>query len=126
MITFCSILHLKTLTQDSVHSRENFRMMIHPAKATKKSNNGTKAFDKSQINCSGKSFFKKKKKRKKIEECLILTDTELDLKKIKQGRIHGSTVADDWAGAEMRKPLAILKIFRTDGLTKGVESRARD
>ena len=30
----------------------------------------------------------------------------------KQGRIHGNPVG--WAGAVMRKPVAILKIFRTD------------
>ena len=38
-------------------------------------------------------------------------------KKIKQGRIHGNPVADGWAGAVMRKLLAILEIFRTDGRT---------
>jgi len=27
----------------------------------------------------------------------------------KQGRIHGNPVADDWAGAVMRKPLGIQK-----------------
>ena len=32
----------------------------------------------------------------------------------KQGRIHGNPVADGWAGAVMRKPLAILEIFPTD------------
>ena len=30
----------------------------------------------------------------------------------KQGRIHGNPVADGWAGAVMRKLLAILTIFR--------------
>ena len=35
----------------------------------------------------------------------------------KQGRIHGRTVADGWAGAVMRKPLAILLILGTDGRT---------
>ena len=53
----------------------------------------------------------------------------------KQGRIHGNPVADGKAGAVMRKPLAILEIFRrdrqtdrqTDGPTRqGVESRVRD
>ena len=49
----------------------------------------------------------------------------------KQGRIHGNPVADGWAGAVMRKPLAILEILRTDGRTyrptrQGVESRVRD
>ena len=29
----------------------------------------------------------------------------------KQGRIHGNPVADSWAGAVMRKPLAIQKYF---------------
>ena len=33
----------------------------------------------------------------------------------KQGRIHGNPVADGCAGAVMRKPLAILEIFVTDG-----------
>ena len=28
-----------------------------------------------------------------------------------QGRIHGNTVADGWAGAVMQKPLAIQKHF---------------
>ena len=49
----------------------------------------------------------------------------------KQGRIHGNPVADGWVGAVMRKPLAILEIFRTDVPTyrptrQGVESRVRD
>ena len=50
----------------------------------------------------------------------------------KQGRIHGNTVADGWAGAVMLKPIAIQKYFgRTDGRTdrptrQGVESRVRD
>ena len=52
----------------------------------------------------------------------------------KQGRIHGRTVADGWAGpgAVMQKPLAIQKCYeRTDGLTdrptrQRVESRVRD
>ena len=29
----------------------------------------------------------------------------------KQGRIHGNPVADGWAGAVMRKPLAIQKCY---------------
>ena len=46
---------------------------------------------------------------------------------LKQGRIHGNPVADEWAGAEMQKPLAILEIFVTDRPTQqGVESRVRD
>ena len=53
-----------------------------------------------------------------------------------QGRIHGNTVADGWAGAVTQKPLAIQKC---DGRTyrpiyrqtyrptrQGVESRVRD
>ena len=37
----------------------------------------------------------------------------------KQGRIRGNPVADGWAGAVMRKPLAIQKYFgRTDGPTE--------
>ena len=47
-----------------------------------------------------------------------------------QGRIHGNPVADGWAGAVMRKPLAIQfgpTDGRTDGPTwQGVESRVRD
>ena len=31
------------------------------------------------------------------------------LEKKKQGQIHGSPVADGWAGAVMRKPLGIQK-----------------
>ena len=56
--------------------------------------------------------------------------------KSEQGRIHGNPVADGWAGAVMRKPLAIQKCDgrtdgptdgRTDGPTRqGVESRVRD
>ena len=37
----------------------------------------------------------------------------------KQGRIHGNPVADGWAGAVMRKPLAILKKIGTDVRTDG-------
>ena len=50
----------------------------------------------------------------------------------KQGRIHGRTVADGWAGAVMPKPLIIQKCEgRTDRPTyrptrQGVESRVRD
>ena len=49
-----------------------------------------------------------------------------------QGRIHGRTVADGWAGAVMQNPLAIQKCDgridrRTDQPTRqGVESRVRD
>ena len=53
-----------------------------------------------------------------------------------QGRIHGRTFADDWAGVVMLKPLTIQKCDgptdgRTDGRTdrptrQGVESRVRD
>ena len=35
----------------------------------------------------------------------------------KQGRIHGNTVADGWAGAVMRKPLRIHKCYGTDRRT---------
>ena len=47
---------------------------------------------------------------------------------MKQGRIHGKTVADGWAGAVMQKPPGIQKC---DGTTdqptqQGVESRIRD
>ena len=50
---------------------------------------------------------------------------------LKQGRIHGNAVAEGWAGAVTRKPLAILTIFQTDRRTdrpsqQGVESRVRD
>ena len=40
----------------------------------------------------------------------------VDAKK-KKGRIHGNSVADGCAEAVMRKPLAILEIFWTDGWT---------
>ena len=44
---------------------------------------------------------------------------------IKQGRIHGNPVADGWAGAVMRKPLAIQKYFgRTDRRTDGRTDKA--
>ena len=50
---------------------------------------------------------------------------------MQQGWIHGKPVADGWAGAEMRKPLAIQKCYGTDGRTdrptwQGEESRVRD
>ena len=43
----------------------------------------------------------------------------------KQGRIHGNPVADGWAGAVIKKPLAILEIFRTDQRTNGPTDTAR-
>ena len=47
---------------------------------------------------------------------------------LKQGLIHGNLVADGWAGAVMRKPIAIQFFFGpTDRPTRqGVESRVRD
>ena len=39
-----------------------------------------------------------------------------------QGRIHGNSVADGWAGAVMRNPLAIQKC---DGRTEGPTDTAR-
>ena len=50
---------------------------------------------------------------------------------VKQGRIHGKTVADSLAGAVIRSPTAILEIFVTDArmdrpTRQGVESRVRD
>ena len=51
---------------------------------------------------------------------------------MEQGRIHGNTVTDGWAGAVMRKLLGIQKkIGRTDLPTlqptrQGVESRVHD
>ena len=52
------------------------------------------------------------------------------LLKMKQGRIHGNPVADGWAGAVMRKPIAIQKCDgrtdrRTDGPTDGPTDTAR-
>ena len=45
---------------------------------------------------------------------------------MKQGRIHGRTVADGWAGAVMQKPLAIQKCDGwTDGPTDGRTDTAR-
>ena len=39
---------------------------------------------------------------------------------MKQGRIHGNTVADGWAGAVVQKPLGIQKCDGpTDGPTDG-------
>ena len=40
----------------------------------------------------------KKKNNSKVQQ---------NLSKYKQGRIHGKTVANGWAGAVMQKPLAI-------------------
>ena len=51
---------------------------------------------------------------------------------LKQGRIHGKTVADDWAGAIMQYPFGIQQnLLRTDLLTyrptrQNVELRVRD
>ena len=42
-----------------------------------------------------------------------------------QGRIHDNPVADGWAGAVIKKPLAILEIFRTDQRTNGPTDTAR-
>ena len=57
----------------------------------------------------------------------------LNGRKVKQGRIHGNPVTDGWAGAVMRKKIAIQNILdgRTDGpkdrpTRQGVESRVRD
>ena len=50
-------------------------------------------------------------------------------KRRNQGRIHGKPVADGWAGALMRKPIAIQKCDgRTDqhGKVQTVESLVRD
>ena len=42
----------------------------------------------------------------------------------KQGRIHGNPVADGWAGAVMRKPIAIQKCYGgTDGPTDTASCR---
>ena len=47
-------------------------------------------------------------------------------KEKKQGRIHGNPVADGWAGAVMRKPLAIQKCYGpTDRQTDGPTDTAR-
>ena len=42
-----------------------------------------------------------------------------------QGRIHGIPVADGWAGAVMRKPLAIQKYFGYFGWTDRRTDTAR-
>ena len=43
---------------------------------------------------------------------------------MKQDRIHGTSVADGWAGAVMQKPLAIQKCDRrTDGRTDTARCR---
>ena len=42
---------------------------------------------------------------------------------LKQGLIHGNLVADGWAGAVMRKPIAIQFFFRTDGPTDTARCR---
>ena len=48
----------------------------------------------------------------------------LNQKQDKQGRIHGNPVADGWAGAVMRKPLANQKSYRrTDLPTDTASSR---
>ena len=42
---------------------------------------------------------------------------------IEQGRIHGNSVADGWAGAVVRKPLGIQKCYEADGRTDGRTDR---
>ena len=48
---------------------------------------------------------------------------KVDKHKRKQGRIHGNTVADGWAGAVVQKPLRIQKCYGTDGPTDGPTDR---
>ena len=59
---------------------------------------------------------------------MIVKTLKKNGKRKEQGRIHGNTVADGWAGAVVRKPLGIQKCYGTDGPTdqptrQGVESR---
>ena len=49
------------------------------------------------------------RKRKQARSITFLTN--------QQGRIHGIPVANGWAGAVMRKPLAIQQYIRTNGST---------
>ena len=60
----------------------------------------------------------------RFPNCFARKTNEKEIKEMKnsheQGRIHGNPVADGWAGALMRKPLAIQKCDgRTDRLTDG-------
>ena len=73
-----------------------------------------------------------KKKRRKAGKLERKKDKKMNERMKEQGRIHGNTVADGWAGAVMQKPLAIKKHDkRTDRLTdrlteQGVELRVRN
>ena len=69
----------------------------------------------------------KKERRKEAGKLERKKDKKMNERMKEQGRIHGNTVADGWAGAVMRKPLAIKKHDKrtgrpTDRLTEqGVE-----
>ena len=58
---------------------------------------------------------KQKQKQKEKQKQKGKKKNRKRIAKVEQGRIHGNTVADGWAGAVMQKPLAIQKYFgRTD------------
>ena len=61
----------------------------------------------------------------------ITNKFHFDYNRNQQGRIHGKTVADGWAGAVMQKPPGIQKCdgwtdLPTDLTWQGVKSRVRD
>ena len=49
----------------------------------------------------------KKERRKEAGKLERKKDKKMNERMKEQGRIHGNTVADGWAGAVMQKPLAI-------------------
>ena len=51
----------------------------------------------------------KKERRKEAGKLERKKDKKMNERMKEQGRIHGNTVADGWAGAVMQKPLAIQK-----------------
>ena len=70
----------------------------------------------------------KKERRNEAGKLERKKDKKMNERMKEQGRIHDNTVADGWAGAVMRKPLAIQKCDRPtfQPTQQGVESRARD
>ena len=66
-----------------------------------------------------------KKKRRKVGKLERKKDKKMNERMKEQGRIHGNTVADGWAGAVVRKPLGIQKCYGTNGPTDGPTDTAR-
>ena len=67
----------------------------------------------------------KKERRKEAGKLERKKDKKMNERMKEQGRIHGNTVADGWAGAVMQKPLASLERFCANGRTVRPTDRAR-